>query len=330
MPCCWDVNGRLLLDTNDTQPRGWGPFVRSIVSRYKESFLLQLFGYGEADMINFFDEDGVRIEPRASLKLPVGKTISDVASMYGVRYVIPFSSMHRYQRSDSAWANEYVTPLDAYANGFDNEDCEILPAFIKYDCETGTFDEIHPALNPGGLHEPEEFGDNWSEALEPKEVDRLRSYFQKITHLGKAMDFINVRVGGQDNIIEYQQRGFKKGIVFEAPRRSLMRAIRWETFDDLLIGNFMKTQMVGAWPASRLYPDFTPYTSKYSDNGLAKTEEELRKYFREYRQRAPVNYLRHRIQSQLASAGRTRIDSSSPLYRVAQKGWWFINKRLGL
>lgn len=325
-----DVNGCLLVDTNDTQPRGWGPNVRKLVGKYKHSFLLQLFGYGEADMINFFDDDGVRVEPRAALKLPVGKTISDVADMFGTKYVIPFSSMHRYQRADSIWANEYVTPLEVYKVGFDSEKSELLPAYIRYDCETHVFDEINPPLSPEVILEPSEFGDDWSETLDEKDIDRVKGYFKKISHLSKVMDFINIKVGGEDNIVELSEKGFDKGIEFEVPRRSLTRAVRWEIFDDLLIGNFMKTHMVGDWPKSRLYPDFTPYVSKYSDNGLAVTEDDLRKYFREYRNRAPINYLRHRMQSQLASVGRTRLDSTGPLYRIAQRGWWFVNKRLGL
>ena len=75
-----------------------------------------------------------------------------------------------------------------------------------------------------------------------------------------------------------------------------MKAINIEIFDDLLIGNFMKTSLIGKWPESKLYPDFTPYVGKYADNGRAKTTEELREYFREYRRRAPLDFFRHRLQ----------------------------------
>jgi hypothetical protein len=107
-----------------------------------------------------------------------------------------------------------------------------------------------------------------------------------------------------------------------------MRAIRFETFDDLLIGNFMKTTLIGKWPQSHLYPDFTPYVTKYADNGLAKTSEDLKRYFQEYRHRAPLDYLRHRIQLNVASVVRTRVNSRSRPYQLAQKAWWMANKRL--
>jgi hypothetical protein len=108
-----------------------------------------------------------------------------------------------------------------------------------------------------------------------------------------------------------------------------MRAIRYEIFDDLLIGNFMKTKMVGSWPKENLYPDFTPYVSKYSDNGLARSPEELRAYFREYRRRAPIDYLRHRVQLWTAQAVKSRVDADSEAYRIAQKTWWFIRRHIG-
>ena len=324
-----DVNGTLLLDLNDTGPRGWGPFVKKTLRNYKESILLQLFGYGDTDMINLFDEDGVRVEPRAALKLPVGQTIAQVAEAFGVSHVVPFSSLHRYQRADSVWANQHATPLEDYAIGFSSRSCELLPAFIRYDCLQKNFTEIKPAESPAVVLDPKEFGDDWSEPLKKGEFKKVEEYFQQISHLPQIMDFINIRVGDEDNIIDLRGSNFKKGIIFEVPRRSLMRAIRYEIFDDLLIGNFMKTSLVGKWPKSTLYPDFTPYVTKYADNGRAKTEEELRNYFRAYRQRAPVEYLRHRIQNRVASVARARLDDHSQVYRLAKRAYWFANKHLG-
>ena len=322
-----DIDGTLVLDLNDTTPRGWGGFIRKIVRQYDRSFLLQLFGYGDADMINFFTEDGERILPRAALKMPVGPVMARVADWLGATDVIPFSSLHRYQRLDSAWANQYTTPLSAYPEGFESDTAQILPGFVSYNCATGQIDEINPAENPEVLLDPKEFGDDWSQPLGKEDLQKVRDYFQPISHLGKAIDFINLRVGGEDNFIELRSRGFKKGIIFEVPRRSLMRCVRWQIFDDLLIGNFMKTTMVGNWPSSRLYPDFGPYVGKYADNGLARSDEELRAYFRQYRDRAPIEFFRHQLQQRVASAVRGHMDSRSPLYQTAQKVWWLAMRR---
>jgi hypothetical protein len=90
----------------------------------------------------------------------------------------------------------------------------------------------------------------------------------------------------------------------------------------------MKTSLVGKWPQSRLYPDFTPYVSKYADNGLAKSPEEIHEYFQQYSKRAPFEFFRHRLENSIASIVRTNLDTRSPLYQVAQKTWWFAKQKL--
>lgn len=323
-----DVGGALLVNLNDMTPRGWGPFVQKAVRDHKRSFLLQGFCY-DADMINFFDEDGTRIDPLTSNRVPLGQAINRVTNILGVTHVIPFSSLHKFQREDSAWARVYNAKLDDYKEGFDAARCELLPAYVQYDCLTDEVELINPPATPDILLPPKDFRDDWAEPLEEKDVAIVTKYFQEIEHLGNAMDFVNVRVGGVDNIVELQPGGFQKGVMFEVPRHSLMRTMRYEIFDDLLIGNFMKTSLIGKWPNSGLYPDFTPYVGKYSDNGRAKTTDEVREYFREYRRRAPLDYMRHRIQYKSAQAVISRIDADSEVYRLAQKSWWFIKRHFG-
>ena len=324
-----DVNGTLLTNLNDMTARGWGSFVQKTIRNYKNSVLLQGFGYGDADMINFVDEAGNNVNPPGATGEPIGKVISRVAQTYGVTHAVPFSSLHKYQRSDSVWARKYQTNLEDYAIGFDSDNCQLLPAYIQYNCENGEIDEIRPEPTPDTIFDPKEFNDDWSEPLESGEREELTRYFTRVSHLAQVMDFINFRVGGEDNVVELVDKGFKKGIVFEVPRHSLMRAIRYEIFDDLLIGNFMKTRFVGSWPKEKLYPDFTPYVSKYSDHGLARSPEELRAYFREYRRRAPIDYLRHRVQLWTAQGVKSRIDADSEAYRIAQKAWWFMRRHIG-
>ena len=47
----------------------------------------------------------------------------------------------------------------------------------------------------------------------------------------------------------------------------------------MLIGNFMKTKLINC----DMYPNFSPYVAKYGDNGLAKSELELKNYFKYYK-----------------------------------------------
>jgi hypothetical protein len=114
-----------------------------------------------------------------------------------------------------------------------------------------------------------------------------------------------------------------------------MSAVRWRIFDDLLIGNFMKTTLHGPFDDG-LYPDFSPYVAKYADNGLARTSEELRAYFAAYRRRAPVDFLRHRLEHHAVSTServagalfRSYVPRDSRVYRWTKRAYWSVRERL--
>jgi hypothetical protein len=338
-----DINGRLIVNLNDASNRGWAGFVRQIIRRYPISYLLALHGYGDADMINFFSEDGERVPlpPR----VPLGQTIARQCDYYGARFFIPFSSMHRYQRTDSAWAAPIAAALDDYARGFNAERCQILPAFIRVDCARDSVTRIDPPPTPDQLYPPEHFGDDWAATLEGDEPAKVSRYFGRIEKLHDAMDFLNVRVGGQDhytfftgsrvaNATRLISRRQSKGLTLEAPRRSLMAAIEYEVFDDLLIGNFARVTLHGKWGARKLYPEFTPYVAKYADNGRAVTRDELRRYFAAYRRRDPLGHLQGVAEAKLLlplqqSAGnaiRGTLGPQSSIYRELKKAYWYLRR----
>jgi hypothetical protein len=281
-----DVGGRLVIDSNDTGDNGWGSFVRRIVKKYPLSFLLRLSGYGDADMMNFYDESGKFITPAAAERLPIGRGIQETTERFGAKFFIPFSSMHRYQRADSVWANKYVAGLDEYRTGFASKRCELLPAFIQYDCLRDTYEMIRPK-EISDLTMPEaDFGDNWSDELEKDEVVLARRYFQAIESLRDRIGQINLKVGGKTHSIPLNPKHSDYVVTFEVPRQSLVTATRYEIFDDLLIGNFMKTTLNGPWAIpNTLHPFFSGYVGKYADNGRAKTKAEVRAYVREYERR---------------------------------------------
>ncbi|MBZ5572643.1 MAG: MBL fold metallo-hydrolase [Acidobacteriia bacterium] len=320
-----DINGRLVVNFNDSSERGWGQFVRKVIQQFPISFLLRLSGYGDADMINIFNESGERLLPvQAAHRLPVGNEIAVMMRDLRANHFIPFSSMHRYQRSDSVWADEHTTGLEDYAVGFDSRAGILLPAFIRYDCLTDTCQTLNPPEQERRIHRPEEFGDNWSDLLEADELLAVRNYFTGIEHLGDHFDYFNFRIGGRDNIVELGKGKYDRAITFAVPRNSLMTAIRHHIFDDLLIGNFMRTTLHGKFGNAGLYPDFTPYVTKYADNGLARSKEELAEYFRKYMQRAPFEYLRGRVRNAAKDVIRDRFAADSSTYRLARRAYHLI------
>jgi hypothetical protein len=319
-----DVGGRLIMNFNDAGDRGWGAFVRAIARKYPVKFLLKLGGFGDADMINLFEESGARIVPRSKEREHLGEAMAIEAALWGAKFVVPFSSMHKFQRSDSIWANPYTADVEDYRTGFQSETSELLPAFIRYDCLKDSVQAINPPEKSVQMREPEEFGDNWNELLNAEDAKILQQYFGSVAHLREHFDFLNLRVGGKDCVIELSARKFNRGITFEVPRTSLMTAVQYEVFDDLLIGNFMKTTLHGQFGEERLYPHFSPYVAKYSDNGKARTHEELEAYFKAYRRRAPLDYFRHVLESGSRHAVMAILRTDSSAYRTISRLYHFI------
>ena len=319
-----DVDGRLVVNLNDAQDRGWGRLVKRVIRAFPRSFLLRLSGFGDADMINFVDERGERIPSLAQLRresgFEVGADVARMADTLGATHFVPFSSFHRYQRDDSAWANAWTTPIGEYGRGFRSDRVEFLPAFLRYDCATDSWEAIDPAPAPNLTFPPGEFGDDWSEALDRDDVVMLGRYFTSIERLAHSIDRLTFRVGGRDHTVDLGGRDTGRAITFEVPRTSLMHAVEWEIFDDLLIGNFMRTTLHGRWPNSGLYPGFTPYVTKYADNGRARTPAELRAYFAEYRRRLGVTtWLRAAVEARAKDTVRAYLPAESSLYRTAKQ-----------
>lgn len=318
-----DLDGLLLVNLNDAHwSSGWLMTVRRIVSRFDRSFVLSLTGHGDTDMINFHDEDGQRVLPKNLIdRRPLAEQIRNTMQLVGASAFIPFSSLHRYQRTDSVWAAEHTACVDEYrregrAKG-GGEPASTFPPFVRYCCVTGAIKEIRPPPNPPILYEPETFGDHWSDELDAEDVRDAARYFRTIEHLADAWDFITLRVGGKDHTIDLGH-GHERGLTFEAPRGSFMEAIRGQVFDDLLIGNYMRTTIHGRRPKHGLYPDFSPYVSRYADNGGARTKAELKAYWAAYRRRAPLEFLIIRLS--LGCKNLVRPDSAA--YRLLKRRFY--------
>ena len=319
-----NINGHLLVNINDASNKGWGKFVQNITKNFKDPFLFKLFSYGDADMINYFLEDGTKIPPKAALKKPVGEQINFWSRYYGTKSIVPSSCFHRYQRKDSSWANQFTTNVSDYTNHLAPE-FKLYPAFIRYDLETNQFEEINPKKNIALSIDPKELGDNWEDSLDSSDTKKVEQYIKKIESLKDFIDFVNFRVGGKDNTIELRTRSFKRGVTFEVPRGSLMTTVKHEIFDDLLIGNFMKTTLHGDWHNNNLYPYFTPYVAKYADNGKAKTKTQLKNYLKQYRKKSPVEFIYHCFERESEEFIRKHIGTNTKAFEWAKKFYLLMN-----
>lgn len=315
-----DINGRLVLNLNDASDHGWGHFVRKVAKSFRrEVYLLNLVTWGDADMMNLFTEDGRRIPPKGALKLPIAPRVQTLAIRYGANRVIPFSSFHRYQREDSIWANDFVPSLEDYNRGADRAKPEILPPFLRVDCVTGETMRLNPRPHEIQPLRAEQFGDDWGDRLEPEEKRQIREYFQKKEELRKHFGFVRFRVGGEEMVVDINPRHKEKGFTFAAPRNSLCRAVKYEIFDDLLIGNFMKTTLHGD---ATLYPNFTPIVAKYADNGRAQSCAELKEYKRTYYERDLASLILGRLEENSLKFVRMILPERSVAFKAAKRFYW--------
>ena len=202
-----------------------------------------------------------------------------------------------------------------------------MPAFIRWNCEKNDFSEINPKKNIEEIRTALDFGDNWSDELESSDERDLNDYFQKFYHLKKKFGFINFRIGNKDFNIKLSNR--KEGIKIETPRNSLIFAIKNNIFDDILIGNFAKFELINVFDkfgrknVTSLYPDFIPYVAKYGDNGNARSKKGLEQYFDYYKLNSAsywIDFLKLKTEEII----RTKLTNYKKLYSIAES----IRKKL--
>lgn len=316
------------MNLNDVNLGSERSFIRKLVKQYDKSFALAYSGFGDADMINLYDDQGKFIpHVLRTIDEPLGAKLENIADGLGTTYFIPFSAMHRFQRSDSIWANRFAPTNEAIENGFKNKK-RLLPMFLRYDCETDQWKAINPKESATIVYEPKDFGDDWSDQLAHEDIQHLDSYFKSFGRLPRNLDFLRFVVGGKEHVVTLGDKNFNRGITFEAPRGSLMLCVNWEIFDDILIGNYMKTTLHGDWTGRTLTSDFTRFVAKYGDNGRAKSEDELRHYFENYEKRAPLEHLWHSVEQKGKNSLRSLLSNNPKVFGSVKSTYrWLVTKR---
>jgi hypothetical protein len=321
-----DVGGRLFVDLNDaasTRPnprvgaKGCFGRLRAIVRDFEHSYLLRLCGFGDADMIDLRDEDGRRIGlPDTGRR--IGRELSDYAEALGASHVIPFSSFHRYQRRDSAWANAFRPTLESYRQGFREDRVRYVDPFCTVDCASGEVTALGARPLQGALREPEELGDRWSDELDDADWRLVAGYFRRKELVRRDFGFLCFAVGGRERTLRLDGRP-RVGIRFEAPRHSLVEAVRHEVFDNLLLGNFARATLYGA---SSLYsPNFVYPVAKYADNGCAETAAEVCAYLAEYARRSGRELRMQLLERRLVDWTVRHLAARSPLHGAARRAY---------
>jgi hypothetical protein len=320
-----DIAGTLVLNLNDASDHGWGRFVRGVANSFKkEIYLLNLVTWGDADMINLFTEDGVRIPPKGATKPLIAPRIQSLAIGFGANHIIPFSCFHRYEREDSVWANDFVPKSADHYRGEDPKKPKLLEPFLRVDCDSGKITPLRPEARPLVSRPPSQFNDDWNDLLESDDKKLISEYFLKKEDLQKHFGFVRFRVGGEELTVDLNPRLRPTGLTFEVPRNSLMTAIKYEIFDDLLIGNFMKTTLHGG---ATLYPHFSPVVAKYADNGRAQSSAELREYMWKYYKRDLLGQILLGIEKNSLTFVRKMLPEQSVAFKSAKSLYWNWKQR---
>jgi len=303
----------ITLNLNDGNALGWSKTIQNLIKNYKNRFLLKLINWADADMINLYNHHNKFILPVANEKPSCGPNYLYNLKKWNCNFAIPFSSFHRYSRKDSIKMNKYVTPLKKHYENFNDTERKMLPAFISWNSETEKYNKIKLEKNNKIINKPEEFGDFWGDDFEKEDKKIIINYFKKFYWLKKKFGFLCFKCGKSELNIKLSEKS--KGIIFETPRNSLIKAISMNIFDDLLIGNFMKVKF---YNVKSLYPDFSPYVAKYGDNGNARSEKEINKYFQYYKFKS-ANFWRDFLRIKTEDIIRPAIMRYTKTYVLAQK-----------
>ena len=292
-----EAGDSLVVDLNDSPLCGEERFIRKLIRRHDRSktYLAALCAI-DADMLNIIDREGRRVvEPPEIRKPGAIWGTARRADRLGVGTYVCSSSQHVYLRSDSVWANPYRITWPDIRRHWTRSNVRIAEPYVIIDLETGSVEpkdsshvsETGQIVETTGL-------DNYTDRLTEAEWSMVTDFIRTFETIRPHFDFVEFMVAGERRRIplyahthpkrESQLRGFS----FHVPRHSLLEAVKAGYFDDLLIGNFMQTELHNA----TLYPWFTPLVSKLGGNAKVFTNPEWRAFRRHYFRRNPLAYLR--------------------------------------
>jgi hypothetical protein len=246
-------------------------------------------------MLNFVDSEDNRMTLLPS-ELKPGKIheVAIRAAKLGISNFCCSSSQHIYIRKDSAWANNYRMVYRDMISHWCRPNVNLIEPFVTVDLETGNITRNHPSQTSNISAITDETGDDdWGEQLSGEEWALVGKFVAKFELVGGGVQFVEFSVGGVTRrfCVRKAPMGWpfwrKRGLRFSVPRRSLLQVIECGYFDDLLIANFMRTELKGA----RLSPHFTSPVAKLGGNARVFTRKDYRRFRSYYFRRSPRTYV---------------------------------------
>lgn len=320
----------LIVNLNDSPLLGDRRFVRNLVRGYdRQKTYAAALCATDADMLNYVDKHGRRItEPPEHYKPGTVWALARHIDRLGIGNYVCSSSQHVYIRSDSAWANPYRITWQDIERHWTRPNIRVLEPFVTVDLATGAVTRKHPSQVSDISQVTDATGaDDYDERLSEAEWAEVFAFFDKFETIRPYFDYLDFVVGGERRRLSLNPSTSRKdearlhGIGFRAPRNSLYASIHQGFFDDMMIGNFMQTELHN----TALYPHFTPLVCKLGGNAKVYTKAEWRAFRRFYFRRNPLGSIDWRLRSALekfVDIARTLADRTgvkAPLKWVYRK-----------
>ena len=286
------VGDALVINLNDSPIAGDFSFLRRLVKQHPndKTYVLALCSV-DADMFNFVDEHGNSlVDPPEERKPGAVWTVARRADRLGVKNFCCSSSQHIYVRADSVWANQHRIGWADMQRYWSRPNVRLIEPFVTVDATTGAVTANHPSQQSDTSQITDRTGDDdWSATLTAEEWASVEAFFRRFEMIRPHLDFIEVTVGGETRHFDLDpakdvRPAKARGIQFYVPKQSLLEAVRWGFFDDLLIGNFMKVRLTNTY----LYPRFTPLVAKLGGNAKVYTSRQYRQFLMRYFRRDPL------------------------------------------
>lgn len=227
-----DADGLLILDKNDSPLGGAERFLRKLARGYKRSCLLAL--------------------PEPEFGPDKRRAVRELGSLCDRLEVTHYaaSSPHLHAREDSRWADAGRVTWDDIAPHWSARARPFEP-YAKIALAMAASASSPCFVAPSAESLPQGTGDDdWSERLSAAEWFRLDCFVKGAKAFRRGLDFVAFNVGGETRRIPVRSRSTtrpparQRGLVFSAPRRSLVEAVADRRFGELLDANFVKLELV--------------------------------------------------------------------------------------